>query len=430
MGFRKPKLALGRYSIDSTFWRAKGEGAMKGLQGGLGFAVTMVAAIASAQQSSANGGGGGLGGALRGIGGGAPSTTAPLPNQSAKRDIIFRPVILNDDPRAIGGEVCRFLAPDDWKVEGVVEWDLRRTFNPAGARIRAASPDGQRSISTFPKMLFAWSPNPQAQAMFPRGSLYLGQEVQPTPADAVKAITDVVAPRVAAQLLKGARVVGKEDLPKLAEQTFEANGGQAAVPPGVKVTVRAARVRFEGGGLPAGRQADVIAVLGIVPMPALNMVSWGIEPIAVLQGRPDELDELLRQYAVMATSNRMNIAWLNVYDQVCEALKQNEKNASDAAVVRSRIIASAQRDISDSIRQRYENRQATLDRTNRAWSEAMRGVERWSVPGSAGGGSQVELPNGYRYAWRSADGRYLVTDGSGDPNQGSNTTWTRMSKAP
>jgi hypothetical protein len=223
--------------------------------------------------------------------------------------------------------------------------------------------------------------------------------------------------------------VGTEDLPKLAEQTFEANGGQAAVPPGVKVTVRAARVRFEGGGLAAGQQADVIAVLGIIPMPALNMASWGIEPIAVLQGRPEELDELFRLYAVMATSNRMNIAWLSVYDQVCEALKQNEKNASDAAVVRSRIIASAQRDISDSIRQRYENRQATLDRTNRAWSEAMRGVERWSVPGS--GGSQVELPNGYRYAWRSADGRYLVTDDSTDPNRGStNTSWTRMSKAP
>lgn len=338
----------------------------------------------------------------------------------------LRPVILQDDPRAIGGPVARFLAPAEWKLEGQMEWDLRRIFNPAGARIRVTSPDGRRQISVFPKLTFTWSNNAMAAAAFPRGSLYLGQEVQPPPRDGVTAITQFVIPRCLPEQLGGARIVQTQDLPKLAEAVLKQAGGNQ-MPPGLSIKIVAARVRVGGGKLPPGSALDVYAVAGFIPMPAIQSVSWGIDQIVIVQGPAEELPDLFHLYETMAASTRLDLKWFNVYAQVCDALQQMAKDASDAAVVRSRIIASAQRDISQSIRQRYETQQAASDRIFRAWDETIRGVQRWNTDA----GQQVELPNEYKYAWRGSDGRYLLTDdGFVDPNRDSNTTWNKMTKAP
>jgi hypothetical protein len=357
------------------------------------------------------------------------AATRQAPTTSGHADVVFREVALTDEAGGIGGEVCRFLVPADWKVEGEMHWDLRHIFNPAGARFRLSSPDGRRSIRIFPKMLFWWSDHPMARATLPQGSLYLGQEVQPPPGDAVKAITEYVVPRcVPRELRSGARQVRAEELPKLAERVAAADGAELleAARAGIPVTVRAARVRYQGA---EGKAFDVYAVSGFMPMPAIASESWGVDQIVIVEGPAEELDSLFALYETIAASTRLNLQWFNVYCQVCDGLRQMAKDASDAALIRSQIIAHAQHEISETIRRSYERRQEALERTSRAWSETIRGVERWHT--GTGNHEEIELPSGYRYAWRSADGRYLMTDDSfADPNRRSNTTWTRMTKSP
>ncbi len=76
------------------------------------------------------------------------------------------------------------------------------------------------------------------------------------------------------------------------------------------------------------------------------------------------------------------------------------------------------------MRAAWQQRQDSQDRVSRRFSESIRGVESYENPYES---RAVELPGGYKGAWVSSSGEYvLAEDASYDPNVGSTIAWKRM----
>ena len=108
-----------------------------------------------------------------------------------------------------------------------------------------------------------------------------------------------------------------------------------------------------------------------------------------LQGRHAGHDLL----ASVIYSTRINLDWFNKYSQLVQALTQAQMNQIRAAGELSRYISRTSSEISDMMRQSYEQRQASQDRINKNWSQYMRGVDEYRDPVT---GRPLELPSGYR----------------------------------
>jgi hypothetical protein len=101
-------------------------------------------------------------------------------------------------------------------------------------------------------------------------------------------------------------------------------------------------------------------------------------------------------------------------------------DASNQAVVRSRIISQANDQINDMRRQAFENRQAAQDRVNAKFSEYIRGIETYRHPFE---NRRVELPSGYSNVWTNRSGEYILSNSpSYNPNVGSNIEWQDMKR--
>jgi len=128
----------------------------------------------------------------------------------------------------------------------------------------------------------------------------------------------------------------------------------------------------------------------------------------------------------MIYSTRINLEWFNKYSQLVQALTQAQMNQIRAAGELSRYISRTSSEISDMTRQSYEQRQASQDRINKNWSQYMRGVDEYH---DLVAGRPVELPSGYRNAWVSGNGEYIVTDSVNfNPNAELNGTWQKLER--
>jgi hypothetical protein len=90
----------------------------------------------------------------------------------------------------------------------------------------------------------------------------------------------------------------------------------------------------------------------------------------------------------------------------------------------SRYISQTSGEISDSMMQSYNERQKVYDRIGEKMSQTIRGTAEYYNPAE---GTRVELPNGYKHAWVSGNGEYLLTDSPGyNPNTESGKTWQEL----
>ena len=179
-------------------------------------------------------------------GGQAASTPTGLNAKPGPAVIRFKKVAIQDQPNMIGGEAFSFLAPVDWQVEGGLVWRAHPTM-PATAAMRIRNPKGPEQLECFPTVAFSWG-DYLAMTGFPRGSNYLGNEVQPPVRDAIAYLKERHLPRTRGNVQ--ARVIGEETLPKVAEAARAAE----AVPPigGPQMVFTAGRVRiaYELNGQP------------------------------------------------------------------------------------------------------------------------------------------------------------------------------------
>jgi hypothetical protein len=333
--------------------------------------------------------------------------------------MVFRRVSLVDSPNMIGGEALQLLIPADWQFQGQIVWRNNPAY-PAAAKMRAFNPKSVEEIGAMPNLLFYW--NPYVTRFFPIGGTYLGNEIRQPVLAPGTALRTFVLPRYWPEL-RSARVVREENLPELA----------AAGPlkyPDLKDTgtFRAGKLRLEYEQNGATIQQDVYCLIVAFQAPINGTIStfWGIDEIRDSKAPKGKLDEQYKLMQTIAYSTRLNLQWFARYQQLTRMLMQNQMNASNRAVELSRYLARTNNEVTSTIRQSYENRQAAMDRINERFDNHVRGVEDYRDPYS---GSTVQLPSGYQEVWANRNGEYLLSnDANYNPNVKSNLGWQRLPK--
>ena len=351
-----------------------------------------------------------------------PAGTA-VPSRAATNGaniIRFRKVAINDQPNMIGGEAFTFLAPVDWQVDGGIVWRAHPTM-PASVAMRVRNPKGLEQLENFPTVAFSWGGYLPVTG-FPQGSIYLGNEVQPPVRDAIAYLKERHLPRARANVQ--AKIVQTEALPKLAEAARQAE--QAPLLGGPQMVFTAGRVRLEYQLQGRAVEEDLYCVLNSMALPTGNMTIQIADKLCGLRAPKGQLEQAAKLFETMIHSTRVNLQWFSQYSQLVQALTQAQMNQIRAAGELSRYISRTSSEISDMMRQSYEQRQTSQDRINKNWSQYMRGVDEYHDPVA---GRPVELPSGYRNAWVSGNGEYIVTDSVNfNPNVELNGTWQKLER--
>jgi hypothetical protein len=316
------------------------------------------------------------------------------------------------DPGINNIEAVSFLIPSGWKAEGGVQWFPDYSIL-ANLLMRISDPQTGAAIEFLPVQNFTWL----TQMVVPMqpGTNYLGNILWQPIADVSQFIQMFYMPQ-ALQHLQGARVVARDDLPKLAAEVARSFGGQS--------TVRSARVRYDYQA--AGRPWEESVYCTLVYTNWQMGTLWSVHSAYSFRAPKGQLDRLTPLMNTTVSSARLSPEWYGGYMYV-QKLFQNRMNQSikNAAAISATITRNSEeirRMYSESYRQRSESQ----DRISQSFSEYIRGVDTYKNPYE---GRPVQLPSGYRDAWVNARGEYLMSNDAGfNPNVGDTSEWRRMDR--
>lgn len=327
----------------------------------------------------------------------------------------LRPIEIKD-PAAGGITAFTLLLPEGWEHEGGVVW-RPHLANQAAVAFWAWNPEGSEVFELLPCDPFIW--NPQSLAFFGPGSLYLGNEVRQPVTDPAAFIMQFVIPRYRHEITDP-QLVSTTALPQVAAAAASARAEPGARKQGYAATVRIAYTRDD-----VILHEDFTCVLLVTTVAAMpGIVLWGPDTLYSCRAEPAALDQAGSLLHIMATSVQPTAQWFNTYVQIIQMWQRNQMQAIADAGRISQIISQTSSEISDMVRQAYENRQSSQDRIHREFSETIRGVETYNDPYR---GRPVELPSQYRHAWVSDNGEYVLSDEAGfNPNIGDTRTWKRL----
>jgi len=316
------------------------------------------------------------------------------------------------DPGINNIEAISFLIPAGWKPEGGVQWFPDYSIL-ANLLMRITEPQTGAAIEFLPMQNFTWLTQ-MAVPMQP-GTNYLGNILwQPIP-DVSHFIQMFYMPQ-ALRHLQGARVVAKEDLPKLAAEVARSFGGQSSV--------TSARVRYEYPS--AGRPWEESVYCTLVYTNWQLGTLWSVYSAYAFRAPKGQLDSLTPVMNTTVSSARLSPEWYGGYMYVQklfqDRMNQSIKNAAAISATITRNSEEIRRMFSDSYRQRSESQ----DRISQSFSEYIRGVDTYKNPYE---GRPVQLPSGYNEAWVNARGEYVLSNDAGfNPNAGDTTEWRRMDR--
>jgi hypothetical protein len=336
---------------------------------------------------------------------------APLAGQSPGLRLRMQPVL---DPMVNNEEAFRMLVPKDWRVEGGIVW-RPEISTLAYLQMRLSDPQGSSALEFFPTLPFTWSA--RGYLGFPPGSLYLGSYVV-QPLDPENFVRQLLLPEARGRV--SPRVIRTDPLPELANQV-----AATVQEPGAVKQVMAARTRIEYQEGAKLFEEDIYSVIVYTQVPMTpGLTWWGPERLFGFRAEKGQLDRQAPLLQAIFASVRVSRLWFAHVLQVREAWIQNQMQAIRNAAELSRYIARTSNEISDMQQQAWENRQASEDRSARAFSEYIRGVETYRDPYA---GREVQLPTGYSDVWASRDGEYiLANDPNFDPNVSARGTWQRI----
>lgn len=156
-------------------------------------------------------------------------------------------------------------------------------------------------------------------------------------------------------------------------------------------------------------------------------IFWVVEPNLAFRAPAGQLEASLPLLWALASSVQSTPQWRQMLAEHQGKMSQiDAKGAAD----RSKIIADTNRELRAIADKTYQDRTASIDRTNDKFIKMIREVEDYTVPGS---NTKVQLPDNYKYVYTNSSGQYILTNnGQYDPNidtKRSHYNWQRMSIA-
>lgn len=350
-------------------------------------------------------------------------TGAASPGQSGKS--LRLQLIRCNDPQGFGIEAFTMLAPAGWRFEGGVKWVLDNPAMPARAAFRIFNPDGREEFEASPAMGFAWSTSPLFHATMPPGSRYFGNEVL-APMDAAAALRQIFVPRMRGRMA-GLRVVQEQEIPEAAA----ALAGQGAASGASQASAAKLRLEYQSEGRWLEEEVSGAAIRYDFPVPSFQGMAtqtmWVLDYLWSCKAERGALDKIADLCGTMARSFRINPRWFARYNQLTDMLVRQQIQHINSLGELSRYISRTNDEISNMMMESYRQRQAAQDRVAENFSRYIRGVDEYVTPDR----DRVELPSGYRHAWRGPNNEYILTDDPNfNPNLGSNQTWTELKRVP
>ena len=318
------------------------------------------------------------------------------------------------DPQMNNMEAISYLIPEGWQAKGGIVWFPDHIIL-ANLLMTITDPATGAQIEFLPMQHFTWVDQP-VMPMTP-GQNYMGKIVSRPPGDVPEFIRAFNAPQAMAQL-QHAKQTGIEELRKVAEQVSAAWGGQARV--------MSSKVRYEYERSGKAWEEDVFVTL--VVNSQQGMTIWSVNSAYSFRAPKGELDKVAPKMATIVSTGRITQDWYGGYMYVQQLFMDRMNQGIKNAAAISATVTKNSEEIRKMFGESYRKQQESQDRTSRGFSEYVRGVQTYENPYDS---RPVQLPSGYRDAWVSASGEYLLSTQAGfDPNVGATVEWKRMGVAP
>ncbi len=321
-------------------------------------------------------------------------------------------------------DALSLLLPEGWKVAGRIDW-VAPTSGLVLQSLAAFDPATGTGLRIYPRRSFTFIDG------LPEG-FYQGGENHKIPASPLDFIKFIVLPRYRPDMnqVREVKIVSSKSVPEYA-------AAQTAHLPNAKVVTSQIRLAY----VIADQKVEEEFFCTLVVMPQLGaapMRGWWGEAVS-FAAPAGKLDESLGLLNSIRNSITLELKWFNIVQQVYQtalAEQQREKQrwieingkATDEMIARYReSSAKASAEVSQQIRQRFENQQRVKGEMAQQELDYIRGEQRFSNPSS---GSTVIVPAGYNYAYQGTNGNVILTnDAAFRPPVEPNLGWQILDKS-
>jgi len=302
--------------------------------------------------------------------------------EEASRDlggggITLKPAVI-EDPMVNNWPAYTLLVPEGWHFEGGVHWN-QDPWTMVSPTILAHAPGGLPGLLLYPEGSYVAGIREARIQMvsgieggadwinqqFAEGNIYMGKEIRifARPVDYIKRF---VIPLYRKQLAQ-AQVVSVQDAPKFAKIYLDSASGSEGIQP----SAEAVKVRFQYdlNGQPVDE--DMYCAITSYPLPG-GVVFWvaNVVSFAAPRGSMDQSMPILTR---IVASPKAQLKWVNACSQVRQMMIQNMSNAIAQQGQLSRYISQVNDDISDTVRQVYQEQQNVEDKVSKEWQDMMLG---------------------------------------------------------
>jgi len=314
------------------------------------------------------------------------------------------------DTAGTGDEAFRLLVPEGWQFSGGVQWVLDNPGLPATAAFSVTAPDGKAAFQVLPTQSFFWTNIQKILGEFPPGSRYYGGEVR-APMQPLEALKEVVIPRFRPGA-KNLKVLQEQPLPDLAR------GLSAGVlaQPDAETSASGARIRIRYAETGIEWEEEIACVVETIlyhfasPTGTQTTMMWDIGYILSFRSAANAFAERAGILETMAFSFQWNPRWFSKYCQLVATLMGRRVQRLKDMDQLARILGRAKPEPNEAILGFFREREAVYRAIAERFASVLPAVERYHDPLQ---GKTVELPAGYRSAWASASGEFVLSRDAG-----------------
>ena len=345
-----------------------------------------------------------------------------------------------------------FLMPRGWQFRGGVVWTPNKAVNFVNF-VGTVTASNHTALNFLPGQAFTYTDNPQILAQM---GAHMGQELHdgkillPPPRQPGEAIMRFVMPRLRPQAhqVRLLRVVpipeALQHLAQLMKPMLDANRQNNQMAQMVGGGMRSdswyqaerIRVAYIEAEKPWEEEFTVwyfgtqhwISGMDVTRDTILG--DWYLSSLRAARARVGQLDRYLPLLTTVSLSVRETPQWFNaITDLRNRILKIQLKGARERARIMresAQRISRTMKEISDMQMKSWRENQARIDRTNRAFTNYIRGVDDYQMPD----GDTVSLDNTYSNVFANKSGGFILTDNAlynpnTDPNVNAQS-WQRI----